>query len=202
MTLAELKTYIQNTVRSSETSFVAMLDTLIRNAEKRIHNRVMMPDAKATASLGTTIDGTSEYEVASANVLVPLRVYTSDSHVLVRKSVALLRELGNGSASGKPEFYAWVSSSATVATVKLWPSPLSGYELSMDYIRGVPPTLVSAATWLSTNYPDVLRKVAVHEASIYLKQGEMGTQYGQEAEKEIQVLAQVVGAPQRDEFWA
>lgn len=205
MTLAQLKTAMQDTVQSSETTFVADLDTMIVNAEKRIYNKVIVPDAKTTAT-ATTTSGTATVAI-TGDVIAPLRAWMTVSSVdlapLIRKPMSYMREMfAAGYLGGIPTYYAWQRSSATAATLRLGPTPnSSSYTVNLDFVDGTPPSLVSAETWLSTNYPDVLRKCAIYEAAIFLKMGEMLKVYKDDADEALMSLVQVLGAPQKDEEW-
>lgn len=201
MTLTDLKNYVKDTLQSSEATFVSNLDLVVRNAEKRVHNRVVMPDAKATKQVDgdETVADQQNYEF-TANILAPLRVYLNVGDVLQRKPMAWIREVSAYAATEKPLFYGWLNSTATKAKIAVWPVPSANWELYMDYVMGIPPSLVDAATWLSTNYPEVLRKVAVHEGAVFLKDNDLMDRYKVEAEEAITMLGQIVGAPQRDEF--
>lgn len=201
MTLAELKTAMQDWAQSSETTFVADLNTMIVNAEKRIYNRVMVPDAK-TSTTFATVSGTKSYSF-TADCIQPLRVWLTvsgnDRAPMLRKAASYLREAFIGYTNAEPTYYAWLRSSATQPAFLLGPTPDAIYTVNVEYMDGTPPSLVSAENWLSTNYPEVLRKVAIHEASIFLKQWESAPLLKQEAEEAISSLAQIVGAPPKDE---
>jgi hypothetical protein len=203
VTLAELKSDIQDWLQCSETTLVSNLEDIIRSAEKRICGRVMMPDAKSSAT-ATTASGTATVTFTTTNLLAPLRAWLTVSTVtkppMIRKNVGWLREITPGAVTGEPQFYAWTLSSATAPTFLLYPVPAGAYTVNLEYLKGVPPSLVDAETWLSTNYEDTLRKVAVHEAAIYLKDGDLMDRYKIDAEEAIAALGQVVGAPQKDEF--
>lgn len=204
MTLAELKQEIRDWTHSSETTFVSSLNKIIQNAERRIYNRVMVPDAK-TSTTASTVSGTATVTVTQ-DILVPLRVWLTVSAVnrapMIRKSMSYMRETFVGYAGGEPTYYAWQRSSSTAATFYLGPTPdSSSYTLNIEYVDGTPPSLVNAETWLSTNYPDVLRKVTLHEASIFLKQWEQEPILKKDADEALTSLLQVLGAPQKDEFW-
>lgn len=205
MTLAELKTAIQDWAQSSETTFVSDLNTMIANAEKRIYNRVIVPDAK-TSITGTTTSGTATLAF-TADIIAPLRVWLTvgsiDRAPMIRKSASYIREVFSaGYLGGEPTYYAWLKSSATAATLLMGPTPdSSSYTVNVEFVDGTPPSLVSAATWLSTNYPEVLRKVAIHEAAIYLKMSEQMATYKADADEALMSLIQVLGAPQKDEGW-
>lgn len=204
MTLAELKTAIQDYCMSSETTFVNSLNTIISNAEKRVYNKVMVPDAKTSTTWSST-SGTNSYS-RTIDMVIPLRMWLTVSSVdrvpMLRKSASYIREAFVGSTNDEPTHYSWLKSSPTQATFLFGPTPdSSSYTINLEYIDGTPPSLVSAETWLSTNYPDVLRKVSLHEASIFSKQFDKEQQdvLKQDAEESIQLLVKMVGAPPRDE---
>lgn len=202
MTLAELKSDLQDWLRNSEATFVANLNDIISSAERRIYSKAMVPDAKATATVETS-DGAFSYEI-QANVLRPLRVWLTiggDDHPpMIAKSAGWLREVSPFSAPGTPTHYAWLRSLADRMQLLVFPKPQGIYTLNMEYMRGDPPSLMTAETWLSTNFPDVLRKVSAHEAAMYLVNQEMMDRYQVLAEAEMASLVGIVGAPVGDEY--
>jgi hypothetical protein len=202
MTYTQFKNELRRWLNTDEETFVAELDNITANAEKRIYNRVMVPDTRTSAT-ASTVSGTKTVAV-TGDILVPLRVWLTVSSVdrapMIRKPVSYMREMFVGYASGEPTYYAWQKSSATQATFILGPTPnSSSYTLNVEFIDGTPPSFVSATTWLSTNYIDVLTKVALHEGSIFLKAWEQEQTYKKEAEEAINSLIAVVGAPPKDE---
>lgn len=204
MTLKELKDSVSHWSQSEEATFIANLNAIVQQAEKRIYNRVMVPDAKNSTTL-SIVQGTKQY-TSTMDMVMPLRLWITtpagaEHGELIRKSASYIREAFVGAQEAEPTHYAWLKSSPTASVLLFGPTPNDDYTVNIEFMDGTPPSLVSAETWLSTNFPEVLRKVTIHEAAIYLKMWESEKTYKQDAEEAISSLAAIVGAPQKDEFW-
>lgn len=200
MTYAELKQQLQDWADSTETRFVGTtgIDICIKNAEKAINDRVMLPDAKLTTTFATAIG------VSTVSVTVPtaaiLQVYFTGEKPLVRKSSSYIREFFVGAANAKPTHYAWLratqSGSTTTNTLLLGPTPDAIYSFNFEYVTAQPTSIVTATTgtWLSMNAEAVLRKQALYQAAVFLKQWESAKILKDDADSDLMVLAQTLAA--------
>ena len=107
-TLSTLKTAVQNYVESSETTFVASLDTFIQEAEERILKAVELPvfrrNVTGTSSASNTYLSTpSDFLAAYSLAVISSNVYS----YLLFKHVSFIRDFTpNASTTGLPKYYA------------------------------------------------------------------------------------------------
>ncbi len=201
MTYAELKAELQAWAQSSEATFVGTtgVDVCIRNAETTINDKAIIPDARKTTTFATVI-GTNIVSVA-LNVAAPLQIFRTGKRPLIPKPASYMREMFVSNVVGaEPTHYAWIrstmSAGATTNILLLGPTPDAVYTYNIEYIAGVPDSLVTqtAGTWLSVNRPNVLRKMALYEAAIFLKMNEMIPVYKEEAEAALMSMVSMLGS--------
>jgi hypothetical protein len=202
MTLTELTNEIKNWANTTETQFVAEIPTMIRNAERTIYAKVLMPDARATVQIQAIID--DDTIVVTGNIHMPLRMWVSGQPPLLRKTASFIRESYVNCAPGTPKHYAWLSSSsASSHTMLLGPTPDQTYQVNFDFAKADYPSLVTttAGTLLSTNWPQALSKVTQAEAAVFLKQWDDKEleSLKKEADDQIALLVAIHGSPQVDE---
>lgn len=181
MTLAELKTLIQNYVESTETTFVNTLDDIIKNAEERIFQEVQFDFFRKNVS-GSVTAG-SRFLTAPSDYILSFSLAVidgnSDYHYLDLKHPSFMQEFNEDPADtslrGLPRFYAQydkeLSSGAdNGSTFIIAPVPDQSYSVELHYLYQ-PNSLVSdtTGTWLSTNARNALLYASIVEAYIFLK---------------------------------
>ena len=181
MTLAELKTLIQNYVQNSETTFVNTLDDFIKNAEDRIFNLVQS-DFFRKNQLGTMEAGNRFLTCPSDFILsFALAVIdgSSDYHYLDKKHPTFMQEyvpdITDTSLRGLPLYYAdfdkeYNTSVSAGTTIVVAPLPDSAYTVELHYLYR-PTSLVTTTTgtWLSQNARDALLYGSLVEAYTFMK---------------------------------
>jgi|TARA_R100000329_G_scaffold73524_1_gene63900 hypothetical protein len=179
-TLATLKSTVQDYCETSETTFVAELDTFIQEAEERILKNVELPvfrknvTGNATTGfqyLATPSDFLATYSLA----LIVNSVYTYP----LFKHVTFIRDYTpNASTTGETKYYALFDDNTFI----LAPTPASDYSFELHY-KYRPASLTSTSgtdkTWLSDNAPDALLYGTLVEAATFLKIPEEAAQYEQ-----------------------
>ena len=94
MTLAELKTLIQNYTENSETTFVNTLDDFIKNAEERIFELIQFDyfrkNVTGTLTTGNTyLTAPTDYQTSFSLAVIDSG---GDYHYLDKKHVTFMRE--------------------------------------------------------------------------------------------------------------
>ena len=107
-TLATLKSTVQDYCETSETTFVADLDTFIKEAEERILKNVELPvfrkNVTGTATASNTYLSTPSDFLASYSLAV---ISSSVYSYLLFKHVSFIRDYTpNASTTGTPKYYA------------------------------------------------------------------------------------------------
>ena len=166
MTYAELKESLQN----SETTFVADLPTIIKQAEERILKLVRLPVFRRNVQgnlttgnqyLGTPSDFMDTFSIATI---------TSDTYnYLIRTDVSFIREAyPTTTTTSAPKHYALFDDSTYI----VGPTPNSDYTTELHYFYR-PASITSAGesgtTWLSTNATNALLYGCLVEGYTYMK---------------------------------
>ncbi len=200
MTLAELKTLIQNFVQSTETTFTNTLDDIIKNAEERLFEEVQFDFFRKTVSGNVStgsrfltcpsdyvlsfslaiIDGSGDYRYADLKHPTFIQQYLEDPTDSTLRGLPLYyaqldKELSTGSDNG--------------STFLIAPVPDSDYNVELQYLYK-PNSLVTdtTGTWLSKNARNGLLYACLVEAYTFLK-GEPDllqlyeTRYNQEVQR-------------------
>tara|TARA_R100000541_G_scaffold27862_2_gene37214 strand:- start:1358 stop:2032 length:675 start_codon:yes stop_codon:yes gene_type:complete len=181
MTLAELKTLIQNYVQNSETTFVATLDDFIKIAEDRIFELVQFDffrknvtghlttgntyltapsDFKLSFSLAV-IDGNGEYHYLDKKHPSFMREYVADPTAITERSRPKYygdfdKELSTGSNNG--------------STLIVSPVPDQEYDVELHYLYEPNSlTLETTGTWISDNATNALLYGSLVEAYTFMK---------------------------------
>ena len=165
-----LKTAIQNYTDSSETTFVATLDTIIKQTEERILKNVWLDNFKKNVT-GTATSSNS-YLAMPTDFLAPFSLALTSSsaqYFLLLKQVSFIRSYKpTASSTGRPKYYAEFDSSYFI----LAPTPDATYTFELHYFYR-PDSLTAGAsdgtTWLSTNATNCLLYGCLAEAGIFLK---------------------------------
>ena len=112
MTLAELKTLIQNYTENTETTFVNTLDDFIKNAEERIFELIQFDyfrkNVTGTLTTGNTyLTAPTDYQLSFSLAIIDSN---GDYHYLDKKHVTFMREYSvdptDSTARGRPLYYA------------------------------------------------------------------------------------------------
>ena len=179
-TLATLKSTVQDYCETSETTFVADLDTFIKEAEERILKNVELPVFRKNVT--GTAAASNTYLSTPTDFLAPysLAVISSSAYIyLLFKHVSFIRDYTpNPATTGTPKYYALFDDTTFI----LGPTPDSTYTFELHY-KYRPDSLTAGAesgtTWLSTNAPDALLYGTLVEAATFLKVPEEAAQYEQ-----------------------
>ena len=181
MTLAELKTLIQNFCESTETTFVATLDDIIKNAEERIFELVQSDFfrknvqgnlATGNRFLTCPTDFLSSFSLAVIDA-------NNDYEFLLKKHSSFMQEytvdVSDTALRSKPLYYADFDKELSTgsnqgSTIIVAPVPDQNYSVELHYLYR-PNSLVTdtTGTWLSTNARNALLYASLVEAYTFLK---------------------------------
>ena len=181
MTLAELKTLIQNFCESTETTFVATLDDIIKNAEDRIFELVQSDFfrknvqgnlATGNRFLTCPTDFLSSFSLAVIDA-------NNDYEFLLKKHSSFMQEytvdVSDTALRSKPLYYADFDKELSTgsnqgSTIIVAPVPDQNYSVELHYLYR-PNSLVTdtTGTWLSTNARNALLYASLVEAYTFLK---------------------------------
>lgn len=176
MTYAELKQQIQDYVQSSETTFLANLDTIINLAEQRINRDAKSPDSRAS-STGTV---SSQTITTPSDFVIPLSLFVNINGIqtgLLLKETSYLTEAFGTTASstgstGDPAYYAIQAAGDNSTTLLVSPAPSAPTPYTLYYYKSVDSITVGGAgttTWVSNYFPQVLLYGCLVEAYSFLK---------------------------------
>ena len=176
MQLSELKTLINNYLQYSETTFVATLEDIIKNAEERIFEEVEFDNFRKTASLtftaGTkTIATPSDYVISFSFAVIDS---SSDYHYLEKKHPSFIQEYdvdpADSTKRGLPKYYAIKEKGTSSSTLLVAPVPDSNYSAELNYLFK-PTSLVTdtTGTWLSNNARNLLLYGCLLEGYTFMK---------------------------------
>ena len=201
-TLATLKSTVQDYCETAETTFVADLDTFIKEAEERILKNVQLPVFRKNVTGNATtgfqyLSTPSDFLASYSLALIINSVYTYP----LLKHVSFIRDYTpNASTTGETKYYALFDDNTFI----LAPTPASDYSFELHY-NYRPASLTAGAdsgtTWLSTNAPDAMLYGTLVEAATFLKVPEEIGQYEQRfmmAISSLKKLGEGYGA--RDEY--
>tara|TARA_R100000935_G_scaffold1773_1_gene5378 strand:- start:2145 stop:2819 length:675 start_codon:yes stop_codon:yes gene_type:complete len=181
MTLAELKTLIQNYVENEETAFVSTLNDFIISAEDRIFDLVQMDyfrkNQTGTLSAGVTYltapsDFISSFSLAVINT-------NGDYTFLDKKHPSFMREYSvdptDTSLRGLPKYYGdfdkdLPTASDNGSTLILAPVPDADYSVELHYLyKPSSLTTSTTGTWISKNARNALLYGSLMEAYTFMK---------------------------------
>ena len=214
MTLAELKTLIQNYVENTETTFVATLDDFIKNSEERIFELIQFDyfrkNVTGNLSTGNTyLTAPTDFQMSFSLAVIDAN---GDYKYLDKKHTTFMREFSvdptDATLRGQPLYYADFDKELSTAsnngsTLIVSPVPDADYNVELHYLFK-PNSLVTdtTGTWISQNARNALLYGALVEANIFLK-GESDIQqlYEQRFLLEITRLKNLAEARgRRDEY--
>ena len=181
MTLAELKTLIQNYTENTETTFVNSLDDFIKNAENRIFDLVQFDYFRKNVTGSLTTGNTylttpTDYQLSFSLAVVD---GSGDYHYLDKKHPSFMREYSvdptDSTLRGLPKYYADFDKELSTAsnngsTIIVSPVPDANYTVELHYLYK-PNSLVTdtTGTWLSNNARNALLYGSLIEAYIFMK---------------------------------
>ena len=214
MTLAELKTLIQNYVENEETTFVNSLDDFIKNAEERIFELIQFDYFRKNVTGSLTTGNTylttpTDYQMSFSLAVIDA---SGDYHYLDKKHPSFMREFivdpTDSTLRALPKYYADFDKELSTAsnngsTIIVSPVPDANYSVELHYLYK-PNSLVTdtTGTWLSNNARNALLYGSLVEANIFLKgESDMQQQYEQRFMTEISILKNLAEARGRkDEY--
>ena len=181
MTLAELKTLIQNYTENTETTFVNSLDDFIKNAENRIFDLVQFDYFRKNVTGSLTTGNTYLTTPTDYQLSFSLAVVDSNGayHYLDKKHPSFMREYSvdptDSTLRGLPKYYADFDKELSTAsnngsTIIVSPVPDANYTVELHYLYK-PNSLVTdtTGTWLSNNARNALLYGSLIEAYIFMK---------------------------------
>ena len=181
MTLAELKTLIQNYVENEETTFVSTLNDFIINAEDRIFELIQLDYFRKNVTGNLTAGNT--YLTAPSDFLSSFSLAVIDSnddyHYLDKKHTTFMREYSNDAAAtserGRPLYYGDFDKELSTgtdngSTLIVSPVPDTNYSVELHYLYK-PTSLTSSTTgtWISQNARNALLYGSLIEAYTFMK---------------------------------
>tara|TARA_X000001388_G_scaffold21957_1_gene14947 strand:- start:1177 stop:1851 length:675 start_codon:yes stop_codon:yes gene_type:complete len=181
MTLAELKTLIQNYTENTETTFVNSLDDFIKNAENRIFDLVQFDYFRKNVTGSLTTGNTylttpTDYQLSFSLAVVD---GNGDYNYLDKKHPSFMREYSvdptDSTLRGLPKYYADFDKELSTAsnngsTIIVSPVPDANYTVELHYLYK-PNSLVTdtTGTWLSNNARNALLYGSLIEGYIFMK---------------------------------
>jgi len=170
LTLATLKSTVQNYLETDEATFVTNLNTFIQNAEDRILKSVQLPNQRK--NVDGLFTSSSRFLTTPTDFLAPFSLAIIDSnnyYYLDFKHNSFIKEFSpSTNFKGRPRFYAIFDDN----TFEVSPMPDQNYTAELHYLAK-PPSLTTqgdaGTTWLSTNAEETLLYGTLIEGAIYLK---------------------------------
>jgi len=213
MTLAELKTLIQNYVENNETTFVNTLDDIIKNTEERIFELVQFDyfrnNVEGNMTAGSRfLTAPDDFELSFSLAVIQSN---GDYSFLQKKHTSFMQEYDpdptDSSARGLPLYYADfdkdLNSGLKESSIILAPVPDQNYDVELHYLYK-PPSLVTdtSGTWLSDHARNALLYGCLSEAYTFMKgEPDMMALYENRFQQEIARLKNKAEARgRRDEY--
>jgi len=181
MTLAELKTLIQNYTENEETTFVSTLNDFIISAEDRLFQLIQLDYFRKNVTGNLTAGNT--YLTAPSDFLMSFSLAVIDSsndyHYLDKKHTSFMRAYSDDAVAeserGKPLYYADFDKELSTgtdngSTLIVSPVPNLNYNVELHYLY-IPTSLTSSTTgtWLSKNARNALLYGCLVEAYTFMK---------------------------------
>jgi|TARA_R110000824_G_scaffold4422_1_gene21353 hypothetical protein len=167
MTYAELTAAIKDYCQNTETSFVAAIDTFIKQAEQRIYRSVNLPISRKNVA-GTITDG-NQYLSMPTDFMFPLSLSltnSSDQIFLLNKDANFIRATyPNVSTEGVPKYYGVFD----IDTFIIGPTPNANFTTELHYYYQPASIVDTSPSWLGTNADTVLLYGCLVEAYTYMK---------------------------------
>jgi hypothetical protein len=181
MTLAELKTLIQNFTENEETTFVNTLDDFIVNAEERLFHLIQLDFFRKNVTGNLTTGNTyltapSDFQMSFSLAIID---DNGDYNYLEKKHTTFMREYApdptDTNARGLPKYYAdfdkeLSTGSDNGSTLIVAPVPDQDYNVELHYLYE-PASLTSqtSGTWISQNARNALLYGCLVEAYTFMK---------------------------------
>jgi hypothetical protein len=214
MTLAELKTLIQNFVENEETTFVNTLDDFILNAEERLFHLIQLDYFRKNVTGNLTTGNTYLTAPSDFQVSFSLAVIdgNGDYHYLDKKHTSFMREYATDptatSERGRPLYYAdfdkeLSTGSDNGSTLIVSPVPDQDYTVELHYLyEPASLTTQTTGTWISENARNALLYGCLVEAYTFMKgDPDMMVLYEDRFNKEVARLKNLAEARgRRDEY--
>jgi hypothetical protein len=169
-TYTTLKSAIQDYTQNTESTFVADLGTMIKQAEDRIVKSVELPNFRKNVT-GSLTSG-NQYLSTPSDYLYPfsLAVLDSDSAYtyLLSTDVSFIREAyPSASSTGVPKHYAQFDDNTFI----VGPTPNANLTAELHYYY-IPQSITESSdgtSWLGTNAPELLLYGSLLEAYTFMK---------------------------------
>jgi len=169
-TYTTLKSAIQDYTQNTESTFVADLGTIIKQAEDRIVKSVELPNFRKNVT-GSLTSG-NQYLSTPSDYLYPfsLAVLDSDSAYtyLLSTDVSFIREAyPSASSTGVPKHYAQFDDNTFI----VGPTPNANLTAELHYYY-IPQSITESSdgtSWLGTNAPELLLYGSLLEAYTFMK---------------------------------
>ena len=169
-TFTTLKSAIQDYTQNTESTFVADLGTIIKQAEDRIVKSVELPNFRKNVT-GSFTSG-NQYLSTPSDYLYPfsLAVLDSDSAYtyLLSTDVSFIREAyPSASSTGVPKHYAQFDDNTFI----VGPTPNANLTAELHYYY-IPQSIKESSdgtSWLGTNAPELLLYGSLLEAYTFMK---------------------------------
>jgi hypothetical protein len=214
MTLAELKTLIQNYTQNTETTFVATLDDFIINAEDRLFDLIQFDYFRKNVTGNLTTGNTyltapSDFQLSFSLAVIDA---SGDYHYLDKKHTSFMREYNidptDATLRGLPLYYAdfdkeLSTGSNNGSTLIVAPVPDSDYTVELHYLyKPVSLTSQTTGTWISDNARNALLYGSLVEAYTFMKgEQDLMVNYENRFNQEVARLKNLAEARgRRDEY--
>jgi hypothetical protein len=165
-TYATLSQAIQDYVESDETSFVANIPVIVRQAEERILKRVQLPAFRKNSAL--TLTAGNQYLALPGDYLSPYSLAVDNSgyeYLLIKSENYIRQAYPDSTVQGVPKVYGVFD----VDKFIVGPTPDANYSVELHYFYR-PQSIVDAGTsWLGNNAENALLYGCLLEAYTYLK---------------------------------
>jgi len=181
MTLAELKTLIQDYTQNTETTFTNTINDFIETCEERLFELVQFDFFRKNVTGNLTTGNTYLTAPSDFQLSFSLAVIdgNGDYHYLDKKHTSFMREYAPDptaiSERGRPLYYAdfdkeLSTGSDNGSTLIVAPVPDQDYNVELHYLYK-PSSLTSqtSGTWLSQNASNALLYGSLIEAYIFMK---------------------------------
>lgn len=167
MTYAQLVTAIQDTLQSTEATFVSNIPYFVSQTEEKIYMSVQLPVMRTNTTSALTIS--NRFFAFPTGFLAPYALGVTSAGVmrwLYFKDAEWMREAyPDATTTGEPKYYAIYDSTQFIVA----PLPDAAYPTECHYFK-MPTSIVTAGTsWLGDNYPNVLLQGALVYGNEFLK---------------------------------
>lgn len=176
MNYTELVQAIKDYTENTETTFVSQIPTFVRQAEERIHRRVLLPELRKNVTAST--DAANQYLARPTDFLAPFSLAVVDGDgdytYLLPKDVSFVREAyPRASTSGLPKYYAEFDGDEQATNSPgyfiLGPTPDAIYTMELHYYFDPPSIVDSGTSWLGENAEEALLYGSLINAYVFMK---------------------------------